>query len=216
MSMSQSESELEKTLLKSLVNSESEAHLENKLIKSLKSKNYRFVKINNEDDLIKNFIFEISKHNEIELKGKQLTKNEREKLLESLYGKGIFNSAIRLRGKEPLIRDDGSVVNLSLINQNDWCKNRFQVTNQITVKGKRVNRYDVTILINGLPLIQIELKKRGLELKQAFNQINRYKSDSFTKLFKYIQIFVVSNGVNTKYVSNSDQKLNYNFAFTMD
>ena len=205
MSKSQSESELEKTLLESLVDSESEAHLENKLIKSLKSKKYRFVNIKNEKDLLKNFRIEISEHNKSELNGSSLSDTEFDKLLETLYGKGIFNSAIRLRGKEPLTRDDGSIVNLSLFNQKDWCKNRFQVSNQITVEGKRVNRYDVTILINGLPLVQIELKRPGLELKQAFNQINRYKSDSFTKLFKYIQIFVVSNGVNTKYISNSDQ-----------
>ena len=214
MSKSQSESELEKTLLESLVDSESEAHLENKLIKSLKSKKYRFVNIKNEKDLLKNFRIEISEHNKSELNGSSLSDTEFDKLLETLYGKGIFNSAIRLRGKEPLTRDDGSIVNLSLFNQKDWCKNRFQVSNQITVEGKRVNRYDVTILINGLPLVQIELKRPGLELKQAFNQINRYKSDSFTKLFKYIQIFVVSNGVNTKYISNTNKKLNYNFAFT--
>ena len=102
---------------------------------------------------------------------------------------------------------------IELINQTEWCKNLFQVTNQITVNARRVNRYDVTILVNGLPLVQIELKKRGLQLKQAFNQINRYKSESYTGLFKYVQLFVITNGVDTKYISNDDSKLNYNFAF---
>jgi len=81
-----------------------------------------------------------------------------------------------------------------------WCQNRFQVTQQVTIEGKYKNRYDVTILINDLPLVQIELKRRGIELKVAFNQINRYQRHSFgsnSALFNYVQIFVISNGVNT-------------------
>ena len=88
----------------------------------------------------------------------------------------------------------------------DWNSNLFQVTNQVTVEGSYKNRYDVTILINGLPLVQIELKRRGLELKEAFNQINRYQRHSFranTGLFQYVQIFVISNGINTKYYANN-------------
>ena len=86
-------------------------------------------------------------------------------------------------------------------------KNRFQVTNQTTVVGKYTNRYDVTILINGLPLIQIELKRRGLDLKEAFNQINRYKKHSYQGLYRYLQIFIISNGVDTKYFANSDKEI---------
>ena len=85
-----------------------------------------------------------------------------------------------------------------------WCKNEYQVAQQITQVGRYENRYDVTLLINGLPLVQIELKRRGMELKEAFNQIQRYHKHSFTgTLFEYIQIFVISNGVNTKYFSNN-------------
>lgn len=92
-------------------------------------------------------------------------------------------------------------------------RNCCLVTNQITVRGKYENRYDVTILINGIPLVQIELKRRGLDMKEAFNQICRYKAHSYTGLFRYIQIFVVSNGVDTKYFANSDGDLNYKYTF---
>ena len=98
---------------------------------------------------------------------------------------------------------------IEFINQDFWCQNQFQVTNQITINGKRENRYDVTLLINGLPLVQIELKRRGIELKKAFNQIQRYQQDSFgfsNTLFQYVQIFVISNGVNTKYYANSPKQ----------
>ena len=95
---------------------------------------------------------------------------------------------------------------IEFINQDFWCQNQFQVTNQVTIHGKRENRYDVTILINGLPLIQIELKRRGIELKEAFNQVCRYQQESFASnnaLFNYVQIFVISNGENTKYFANT-------------
>ena len=88
----------------------------------------------------------------------------------------------------------------------DVSKNHFQVTQQVTVEGRYKNRYDVTILVNGLPLVQIELKRRGLELKEAFNQINRYQRHSYWAedgLFQYVQVFVISNGVNTKYYANN-------------
>ena len=93
-----------------------------------------------------------------------------------------------------------------------WCQNEFQVSNQITVEGRRKCRYDVTILINGLPLVQIELKRRGVELKEAYNQIQRYHKTSFHGLFDYIQIFVISNGVNTRYFANNPNQ-GYKFTF---
>src|SRR5690606_12865090 len=98
---------------------------------------------------------------------------------------------------------------IQFINQDHWCKNEFQVSNQITVEGTYKNRYDVTILINGLPLVQIELKRRGLELKEAFNQVNRYHRHSYGAsqgLFLYVQLFVISNGVNTKYYANNKKE----------
>lgn len=193
---------------------ESEAALENSLIETLVGVGYNQVSIASEEELINNFRVQINKHNLAKhLNNIPLTDTEFERLMISIGGKGIFNSAKNLRQLQTLIRDDGSSTYIELINQKEWCKNIFQVTNQITVNAKRANRYDVTILINGLPLVQVELKKRGMELKQAFNQINRYKQESYTGLFKYVQLFVISNGVDTRYISNDEGKLNYNFSF---
>ena len=114
-----------------------------------------------------------------------------------------------MRDRVPFTNNNGENKTIELINQLHWCKNEFQVTQQVTMEGKYKNRYDVTILINGLPLVQIELKRRGLELKEAFNQINRYERHSFSAgagLFQFVQIFVISNGVNTKYYANSPIK----------
>lgn len=193
---------------------QAEAVLENSMVQTLLDLGYEKISIPDEDTLLANFKNQISLHNlQKHLNNTPLTDSEFERLMISLGGKGVFNSAYNLRQLQPLTRDDGSSNYIELINQSEWCKNRFQVTNQITVNARRVNRYDVTILINGLPLVQVELKKRGMQLKQAFNQINRYKSESYTGLFKYVQLFVISNGVDTKYISNDETKLNYNFAF---
>lgn len=192
---------------------QSEAELENNMIKTLVDLGYERVIINDEQALLDNFRNQIFLHNQDRLNNKPLSNSEFDRLLISLGGKGIFNSAYNLRQLQTITRDDGKIVYIELINKKDWCKNRFQVTNQVTVSAHRVNRYDVTVLINGLPLVQIELKRRGMELKQAFNQINRYKTESYTGLFKYVQLFVISNGVNTKYVSNDESKLNYQFSF---
>ncbi len=108
--------------------------------------------------------------------------------------------------------EDGNRLWVSFLNTKQWCQNEFQVANQITVEGRKRCRYDVTILVNGLPLVQIELKRRGVELKQAYNQIQRYHKTSFHGLFDYIQIFVISNGVNTRYFANNPNQ-GYKFTF---
>lgn len=192
---------------------ESEAKLEERLLNQLNKQGYEIVKINNVHELEKNFRSQINKHNKIELNGKELSDKEFKKLLIKVSGKGVFQSAKDLRQKHNIQRDDGSTVYIELLNTKDWCKNIFQVTHQTTVEGKYINRYDVTILINGLPLVQIELKKRGNDMKEAFNQIKRYKRHSYTGLYKYIQLFIISNGVDTKYFANGDQDLNYGFTF---
>ncbi|MGL6298270.1 MAG: type I restriction endonuclease subunit R, partial [Methanobacteriaceae archaeon] len=137
-----------------------------------------------------------------------------DKVLTHLEGGNVFDKAKKLRDKFPIQRDT-EVIYLEFFNQENWCKNNFQVANQIKMVNKYQNRYDVTILINGLPLVQIELKRRGKEIKEAFNQIKRYTIHSFNKgLFHYIQIFVISNGVNTKYFANGKiDELKFEYTF---
>ncbi|WP_299526301.1 type I restriction endonuclease subunit R [uncultured Methanobrevibacter sp.] len=186
--------------------SQSEAALENNLIKTLVDGGYDRVLIKDETDLESNFKKQLEKFNNT-----TFNDDEFKKILIHLQGGSIFEKAKKLRDQYELSREEGTFY-VKFLNKKEWCKNIFQVTNQITMKGKHENRYDVTILINGLPLVQIELKKRGVELKQAFKQIQRYQLHSFHNLFNYVQIFVISNGVNTKFFSNN-QELNYNFTF---
>lgn len=118
-----------------------------------------------------------------------------------------FARAKTLRDRFVLRRDDDTTTFVRFFNMEHWCQNEYQVAQQITQVGKYENRYDVTLLVNGLPLVQIELKRRGVELKEAFNQINRYHKHSFTgTLFEYVQVFVISNGVNTKYFANNPKQ----------
>ncbi|WP_304091795.1 type I restriction endonuclease, partial [Methanobrevibacter gottschalkii] len=192
----------------SSMSSQSEAVLENNLIKRLSENGYERVKIRNESELLSNFRTQLDKLNKC-----QLTDEEFEKVVLFLEQGSIFDKAKKLRDHFFIERENDSFY-IKFLNQKDWCKNIFQVTNQITVKGKHENRYDVTLLINGLPLVQIELKRRGMPLKEAFDQITRYATHSYKGLFNYIQIFVVSNGVNTKYFANGlKQDLQYEFTF---
>lgn len=194
-------------------NYESEAKLENRMIDQLRKQGYSYIEINDVKELEENFRSQVNLHNKVELNGRDLSDKEFEKLMIKISGKSIFQSAKELRQKHDIIRDDGTVAYIELFNTKEWCKNIFQVTHQTTVEGKYVNRYDVTILINGLPLIQIELKRRGIDMKEAFDQIKRYKNHSYNGLYRFIQLFVISNGVDTKYFANGDQELNYGFTF---
>ena len=131
---------------------------------------------------------------------------EFKQVLNKLARGNIFEKAKILRDKVDYTQDNGDIGYIELIDQIHWCKNEYQVTHQVTMQGTYTNRYDVTLLINGLPLVQIELKRRGLELKEAFNQTNRYHRHSFAAgygLYGYLQVFVISNGVNTKYYANN-------------
>lgn len=196
-----------------MANYESESLLEKRLLEQLVKQGYQNVKVNNVNDLELNFRNQINIHNKVALENKNLSDKEFEKLMIKISGKGIFESAKVLRDKQDIIRDDGTVVYIELFNKIDWCKNIFQVTHQTTVEGEYKSRYDVTILINGLPLIQIELKRRGIDIKDAFNQIKRYKKHSYIGLYKFIQIFTITTGIDTKYFANGDQELNYAFTF---
>lgn len=192
---------------------ESEAKLEEKLIDQLVKQGYKKVQIDTVEDLERNFREQINEHNKFRLDEKPLSDKEFERLMIKISGKGVFQSAKELRQLQDIQRDDGTIAYIELFNTREWCQNIFQVTHQTTVEGKYTNRYDVTLLINGLPLVQIELKRRGMDMKEAFNQIKRYKRHSYSGLYKFIQIFIISNGVDTKYIANGDQELNYGFTF---
>ena len=192
---------------------ESEAKLEEKLIDQLVKQGYKKVQIDTVEDLERNFREQINEHNKFRLEEKPLSDKEFERLMIKISGKGVFQSAKELRQLQDIQRDDGTIAYIELFNTREWCQNIFQVTHQTTVEGKYTNRYDVTLLINGLPLVQIELKRRGMDMKEAFNQIKRYKRHSYSGLYKFIQIFIISNGVDTKYFANGDQELNYGFTF---
>ena len=187
----------------------SEQELEKKLIEQLSSQGYEIVNIKNEEELGANFRKQIEKFN-----GLKLSDSEFKKIQIHLAGGSIFEKAKKLRDRYELMTDSGEMKYISFIDKESMRNNIFQVTNQITMRGQYENRYDVTILINGIPLTQIELKKPGVQLKKAFYQIQRYQRHSFSykALFQYIQIFVISNGENTKYFSNNGE-LRYEFTF---
>ena len=195
---------------------QSEAALENGLIDTLQKMNYEYVHIEEEKNLSANFKKQLEKHNKKkleELGRTEFTESEFEKILIYLEGGTRFEKAKKLRDLFPLELESGERLWVEFLNRTHWCQNEFQVSNQITVEGRKKCRYDVTILINGLPLVQIELKRRGVELKQAYNQIQRYHKTSFHGLFDYIQLFVISNGVNTRYFANNP---NSGFKFTFN
>lgn len=183
--------------------------LEEQLVEQLQRLNYGLVHINDEKELIANLKRQLEKHNQNSLEktgAKEFSAPEFEKVLNILSKGSVFEKAKTLREKQHIIRDNGDNLYFEFIQTEHWCQNQFQVTHQVKMEGTYNNRYDVTLLINGLPLVQIELKRRGLELKEAFNQINRYQRHSFwanSALFQYLQIFVISNGVNTKYYANN-------------
>lgn len=180
---------------------ESEAVLEENLIKQLELNLYERINIKDDKELETNLKKQLEIHNKT-----TFSQMEFKRILNHLNKGSIFEKAKILRDKFVLPCDDGTTKYIEFLDSEHWCQNLFQVTNQITVNGKYENRYDVTILINGLPLVQVELKRKGLELKEAFNQTLRYKRHSYSAnngLFNYIQLFVISNGVNTKYYANS-------------
>ena len=175
--------------------------LENQLVAQLQKLKYEKVIIKDENALTANLKTQLEKHNNI-----TFSTSEFECVLNILSKGSVFEKAKTLRAKQHIERDNGDNLYFEFLNTDFWCQNQFQVTHQVTMEGSYKNRYDVTLLINGLPLVQIELKRRGLEMKEAFNQINRYQKHSFgakSALFQYVQIFIISNGVNTKYYANN-------------
>lgn len=180
---------------------QSESQLEDALIQRLQGKGWEKVHLASEDDLWKNVQSQLGKHNKT-----TFSDTEFKRIRNHLEKGSPFEKAHTLRDRFHLTRDDDTSFYVEFFNTEHWCRNEYQVATQIGIKGRRKNRYDVTLLVNGIPLCQIELKRRGIELKAAFDQINRYQKDSFTAaggLFQYVQIFVISNGVNTRYYANN-------------
>lgn len=188
----------------------SEKELEENLLKQLSNQGYEIVSVKDEDSLLENFRKQLEKFNNI-----KFSQEEFAKILTHLAGGSIFEKSKKLRDKFELPKEDGKIEYIKFIDKENVENNIFQATHQITIKGQYKNRYDVTILVNGLPLVQIELKKKTIQLKKAFYQIQRYQrhSYSYKTLFQYIQIFVISNEENTRYFSNNSE-LNYAFTFS--
>jgi type I restriction enzyme R subunit len=189
-----------------------EAVLEEQLVAQLQKLGYGLAVLKDETELVANLKHQLEIHNRqalIKTGSPKFSDKEIDRVLNILSKGSVFEKAKNLREKQHIVRDNGDNLYFEFINTEHWCQNQFQVTHQVTVDGKYKNRYDVTLLINGLPMVQIELKRRGLELKEAFNQINRYQRHSFghnSALFQYVQIFVISNGVNTKYYANNKKQ----------
>ena len=187
--------------------------LEEQLVGQLQKLGYGLVYLKDENELISNLKSQLEKHNNIQFSDKEF-----ERVMNILSKGSVFEKAKSLREKQHIVRDNGDNLYFEFMNTEHWCQNQFQVTHQVTIEGAYKNRYDVTLLINGLPMVQIELKRRGLELKEAFNQINRYQRHSFgsnSALYQYVQIFIISNGVNTKYYANNkNQSFKQTFYWT--
>ncbi|MAI66178.1 MAG: type I deoxyribonuclease HsdR [Alteromonas sp.] len=179
---------------------QSEQELENKLVAQLAKQGFERVQITDIKSLRENLKAQLSK-----LNGFDISDTELKQIRNALAKGSVFDKAKILRDRLQINKDDGTTGYIRFLDE-DVKQNHFQVTQQVTVEGRYKNRYDVTILVNGLPLVQIELKRRGLELKEAFNQINRYQRHSYWAedgLFQYVQVFVISNGANTKYHANN-------------
>ena len=181
---------------------QSEQQLEKELLGQLAELGFEPVVLSDSNALVENLQAQLEKFNKTTFSDKEFAR-----ILNHLNKGDRFQKAKTLRDRYALARDDESTFWVRFFNMEQWCKNEYQVTHQLTQSGRYENRYDVTLIINGLPLVQVELKRRGMEMKEAFNQIQRYHKHSFTgTLFEYVQLFVISNGVNTKYFSNNPRQ----------
>lgn len=198
---------------------QSEAELERELIANLVAQGYERVKFTTSEELYGNLKTQIEKLNNV-----SFTKSEWDRFLTEYLDApkdGMIEKTRKIQ--EDYIYDftfdDGHLQNIKIIDKNNIHNNFLQVVNQVTAGEKNQNRYDVTILVNGLPLVHIELKKRGVNLHEAFNQIHRYSKESFNldhSLYKFVQIFVISNGTYTRYFANTTAKNKNNYEFTCE
>ena len=198
---------------------QSEVELERRMIENLVSQGYERLIVKSNDELYVNLKLQIEK-----LNGVSFTNEEWERFLQEYLdapNEGIIEKTRKVQENyiHDFIFDDGHLKNIKIIDKKNIHNNFLQVANQIVGEGKNRNRYDVTILVNGLPLVHVELKKRGVNLHEAFNQIHRYSKESFNSensLYKYVQIFVISNGTYTRYFANTVAQDKNNYEFTCE
>lgn len=199
---------------------QTEGDLEKEFIKDLELQGYEHRKdLRTEEKLLRNVKVQLERLNNVEF-----SEDEWERFCREYLNKPSATILDQTRKIHEdyiydFVFDDGQIKNIYLLDKKVLSNNKLEVVSQYTNKGKYVNRYDVTILVNGLPLVQVELKKRGVAIKEAFNQVNRYTKESFNgenSLFKYLQIFVISNGTDSRYFANTTKRDKNSFNFTMN
>lgn len=199
---------------------QTEADLEREFIADLQNQSYEYrPDLNSHDKLLANLREQLQKLNNV-----QFTENEWKRFLAEYLDKPADNLLDKTRKIHQdyiydFVFDSGRIQNIYLLDKRSISRNFLQVINQFEQTGTQANRYDVTILVNGLPLVQIELKKRGVAIREAFNQIHRYSKESFNRensLFKFLQIFVISNGTDTRYFANTTKRDKNSYDFTMN
>ena len=199
---------------------QTEGSLEREFIRDLRAQGYEYLQgLNHHDELIKNLRVQLQRLNNM-----VFSDAEWRRFLEEYLDKSSDSLIEKTRKVHDdyiydFVFDNGRIQNIYLLDKKNLANNTLQVINQFEQTGSYDNRYDVTILVNGLPLVHIELKKRGVAIREAFNQIHRYSKESFNKensLFKYIQIFVISNGTDTRYFANTTKRDKNSYDFTMN
>lgn len=199
---------------------QSEADLENELIKDLQNQGYEFLSdLTSTDKMLVNIRKQLQELNKIEF-----SNSEWNRFCEEYLDRPSDNIIDKTRKIHDdyiydFTFDNGIIKNIYLLDKKNIARNKVQVIKQFAIKGKQANRYDVTILVNGLPLVQLELKKRGVAIREAFNQVHRYSKESFnteSSLYKYLQLFVISNGTDSRYFANTTKRDKNSFDFTMN
>ncbi|MGU5673375.1 type I restriction endonuclease [Aeromonas caviae] len=199
---------------------QSESDLERELIQDLANQGYEFLPgLNNPEAMIANVRVQLQTLNNV-----QFLDGEWQRFVETYLDKPsdtIVDKTRKIHDDyiHDFVFDDGRIKNIYLLDKKNIARNKVQVIKQFEQTGSQANRYDVTILVNGLPLVQIELKKRGVAIREAFNQVHRYSKESLNSehsLYKYLQLFVISNGTDSRYFSNTTTRNKNSFDFTMN
>jgi type I restriction enzyme R subunit len=198
---------------------QSEHDLEQELITDLWNQGYEYLPdLNTPEAMLANVRTHLQTLNKV-----QFAEGEWRRFVETFLDRpseGIADKTRKIHDDyiHDFVFDDGRIQNIHLLDKNNFCRNKLQVIKQFEQLGSHANRYDVTILVNGLPLVQVELKRRGIAIREAFNQVHRYSKESFNSehsLFKFLQLFVISNGTDTRYFANTIQRDKNSFDFTM-